>query len=58
MPEFRPEVGETRVLLVEISIIDPRPRGGDTRTRLKHFGSITLLKSGVREAGDPDRDLI
>ena len=53
-------VGDTRMLLVEMSIIDPKPSGGETRTLLKHFGSITLLKSGVplREAGDPDRDLI
>ena len=48
------------MLLVEMSIIFPRPSGGDTSTRLRHFGSITLLKSGVpfRDAGDPDRDLI
>jgi len=53
-------VGDTRMLLVEMSIIFPRPSGGDTSTRLRHFGSITLLKSGVpfRDAGDPDRDLI
>ena len=53
-------VGDTRMLLVEMSIIDPKPSGGDTSTRLRHFGSITLLKSGVplRDAGDPDRDLI
>lgn len=53
-------VGDTRMLLVEMSIIFPKPSGGDTSTRLRHFGSITLLKSGVplRDAGDPDLDLI
>ena len=50
------------MLLVEMSIIGliVPPSGGDTRTRLRHLGSITLLKSAgfTREAGDPDRDRI